>query len=72
MVLRIVPTAPPSDAAVTRVRQLLSQPLGPDVEVEVEIVPAIALTPSGKLRPSRSLVMSEYDGIDWESPIVSS
>jgi phenylacetate-CoA ligase len=71
VVLRVVPSAPPADAAIARVKQALSQPLGPAVEVEVSIVSTIPLEPSGKLRPSRSLVMSEYDGIEWEAPIAS-
>jgi acyl-coenzyme A synthetase/AMP-(fatty) acid ligase len=42
--------------------------LGPAVAFSVELVDEIPATESGKLRPSRSLVRSEYDGIAWPSP----
>lgn len=68
VVLRVVPFASPSTEQQRLVHEALARPLGPDVAVEVMVVPGIQLEPSGKLRPSRSLVRSEYDGIDWNAP----
>ena len=67
VVLRVVPFETPTAEQAASVRQALSQRLGPGVEVDVMVVPEILLEPGGKLRPSRSLVKSEYDGIDWEA-----
>jgi phenylacetate-CoA ligase len=67
VVLRIVAFTPPSAEQTARVRQVLSQRLGSGVDVDVMVVSEIALAPSGKLRPSRSLVRSEYDGMEWDS-----
>jgi len=35
------------------------------VEFSVELTDQIPLTAGGKLRPSRSLVHSEYDALTW-------
>lgn len=68
VVLRVVPFAPPSPEQRDDARAALARALGRDVDVEVLVVPELQLEPSGKLRPSRSLVRSEYDGIDWDRP----
>jgi phenylacetate-CoA ligase len=64
IVLQVVAAAPPTEHVaelVSSVRPLL----GPGVAFSVELVDEIPLTPGGKLRPSRSLVRSEYDAVSW-------
>jgi phenylacetate-CoA ligase len=66
IVLRVVASGSPSERVaelVGAVRPLL----GPGVEFAVELVDEIPPTAGGKLRPSRSLVRSEYDGVAWPS-----
>jgi phenylacetate-CoA ligase len=67
IVLRVVASAPPAEH-VAELVQAVRPLLGPGVAFSVELVDEIPATESGKLRPSRSLVRSEYDGIAWPSP----
>ncbi len=66
IVLRVVGTAAPERVAalIAAVRPLL----GSGVEFSVEPIDEIPLTAGGKLRPSRSLVRSEYDTLSWTNP----
>jgi len=67
IILRAVPLAAPSPEAIARVRELVSRQLGPKVQFEVALESEIQLEPSGKFRVSRSLVTSNYDGLDWSA-----
>jgi phenylacetate-CoA ligase len=64
IVLRVVASAPPSEH-VTELVQAVLPLLGAGVAFSVELVDDIPLTAGGKLRPSRSLVRSEYDAVSW-------
>ena len=64
VVLRMVPRATPSPEDLAKVRQALIAHLGAGVELEMLLVPEIALEPSGKFRVSRSLVESAYDSVE--------
>ena len=64
VVLRMVPRATPSPEDLARVRQALIAHLGTGAELEMLLVPEIAIEPSGKFRVSRSLVESAYDSVE--------
>jgi phenylacetate-CoA ligase len=61
VVLRMSALRPPSPEEVGRAAALLSERLGPRVEVATELVPEIPLESSGKYRARRPLVRSESD-----------
>ncbi|HEU4699171.1 MAG TPA: hypothetical protein VFS40_08325 [Gemmatimonadales bacterium] len=65
IVMRVVPAAAPPAAELARVREAVAAVLGAGVEFHLELVPEIPLEPSGKFRPSRSLVASVYDEVRW-------
>jgi hypothetical protein len=58
--MRVVASPPPSDEQLAAVRELAAAGLGPAVRFELEVVPELALEPSGKFRMYRSLVRSDY------------
>ena len=60
VVMRVVASPPPSDEQLAAVRELAAAGLGPAVRFELEVVPELALEPSGKFRMYRSLVRSDY------------
>jgi phenylacetate-coenzyme A ligase PaaK-like adenylate-forming protein len=61
VVLYVVAETPPSDDQVAEVSRAVRPVLGDRVRFEVRSVPRIPFESTGKLRPSRSLVWSEYD-----------
>ena len=67
IVLRVVSASPPPADRVAELSRQVRPLLGPDVAFSVELVSEIPFTPGGKLRPSRSLVRSEYDALTWAS-----
>jgi len=66
VVLRVVPLSTPSPAEVAELEQSVRATLGPGIEFRALLVEDIALEGNGKFRVSRSLVASDYDGLDWE------
>jgi phenylacetate-CoA ligase len=66
VVLRVVPLTTPSPAEVAELEQSVRATLGPGIEFSALLVEDIALESNGKFRVSRSLVASDYDGLDWE------
>ncbi|HEY7613708.1 MAG TPA: hypothetical protein VH764_11980 [Gemmatimonadales bacterium] len=61
VVLYAVTDGPPSAERVEGIGRAVRPLLGPAVEFEVQLVERIPTDATGKLRPSRSLVQSEYD-----------
>lgn len=61
VVLYAVTDGSPSAGRVEEIGRTVRPLLGPAVEFEVQVVPRIPVESTGKLRPSRSLVHSEYD-----------
>jgi phenylacetate-CoA ligase len=66
VVLYAVADQQPSRERLGEIGRMVRPLLGPGVEFELRLVDHICLEPSGKLRPSRSLVSSEYDRIRFE------
>jgi phenylacetate-CoA ligase len=66
VVLYAVADQPPPPGRVEELARVARQLLGPGVEFEVLLVERIPLESTGKLRPSRSLVHSEYDRVRFE------
>jgi phenylacetate-CoA ligase len=67
IVANIVPTMLPSDEEVERVSGLAAKVLSSDVELRIVFVDRIPWGATGKLRPFRSLVSSNYDNLDWDA-----
>jgi phenylacetate-CoA ligase len=63
IVLRVLPVQPPTPDYISRLEESVRPLLGPQVEFRVQLVDALPLEPTGKFRPSRSLVHSAYDGV---------
>jgi phenylacetate-CoA ligase len=61
VVLYAVTDGPPSAERLEEIGRAVRPSLGPGVEFEVRVVERIPFEATGKLRPSRSLVHSEYD-----------
>jgi hypothetical protein len=61
VVLYVVAETTPSEAQVAEVTRAVRPVLGDQVSFEVRSVTRIPFEATGKLRPSRSLVWSEYD-----------
>jgi phenylacetate-CoA ligase len=61
VVLYAVTDGPPSAERLEGIGRAVRPLLGPAVEFEVQVVEQIPMDSTGKLRPSRSLVQSEYD-----------
>ena len=66
VVLYVVADTPPTAERVAEVAGVARPLLGPAVEFELQLVERIPFESTGKLRPSRSLVHSEYDRIRFE------
>ena len=66
VVLYAVTEGPASAERLAEVGRVVRPVLGPGVEFEVKVVERIAFEATGKLRPSRSLVHSEYDRVRFE------
>jgi hypothetical protein len=67
VVLYAVPGEPPPTERLHEIERTVRPILGPGVEFEVRLVDRIPFESTGKLRPSRSLVHSEYDRVRFES-----
>ncbi|MBA2565782.1 MAG: phenylacetate--CoA ligase family protein [Gemmatimonadetes bacterium] len=67
IVLRVAPSAPPSAAQLEVVASAIRRLLGTEVRLIVDLVDDLPAEPSSKFRVCRSLVRSEYDGIDWSA-----
>jgi len=65
VVLRVVPSTIPPHDELAHIEASVKALLGPGVDFQTRLVSEIKVEPSGKFRPSRSLVKSDYDGIDW-------
>jgi phenylacetate-CoA ligase len=65
--MRIVPQRPISESELDVIRSGAQRILGDDVTVDVQLVDRIPLEASGKFRPTRSLVQSEYDNVAWSA-----
>jgi phenylacetate-CoA ligase len=63
VVLYAVVDEPPSADRLQEIEHTVRPLLGPSVEFEVQLVGRIPFEFTGKLRPSRSLVYSEYDRV---------
>jgi phenylacetate-CoA ligase len=63
--LRMVPSSTCSPHKLSLLQKSVEAVIGDGVEFRIELVPEIKLEPSGKFRVSRSMVRSDYDGIDW-------
>ena len=61
VVLYAVTNGPPAPQRLAEVDRAVRPVLGPGVEFELRVVERIPFESTGKLRPSRSLVHSEYD-----------
>jgi YesN/AraC family two-component response regulator len=66
VVLYVVAETPPTEEQVAEVVRSVRPMLGDRVRFEVRSVPRIPFEATGKLRPSRSLVWSEYDQVGHE------
>jgi phenylacetate-CoA ligase len=66
VVLYAVTDEPPSPERLGEIGRIVRPLLGARVEFEVQLVGRIPLDSTGKLRPSRSLVDSQYDRIRFE------
>lgn len=66
VVLYAVADGPPPPEWLGEIERIARPVLGPGVEFDVRLVDRIPLESTGKLRPSRSLVHSEYDRIRFE------
>jgi phenylacetate-CoA ligase len=63
IVLRVSPAAGSVSEQVARMERSVTRLLGPEVHFQVQLLDEIPLEPSGKFRPARSLVHSEYDRV---------
>jgi phenylacetate-CoA ligase len=63
--LRIVPWTALSADQLATVHAAVGAILGGGVKLQVVVTSEIPLEASGKFRPSRSLVYSPYDGLEW-------
>jgi phenylacetate-CoA ligase len=72
VVLYAVAQGPASGDRVEEIHRAVRPLLGPAVEFEVQLVERIPMESTGKLRPSRSLVHSEYDRVRFASARPSS
>jgi phenylacetate-CoA ligase len=67
IVANVVPTVRPSEEETLRVIGASAQLFGPGVELRLTFVDRIEWGETGKLRPFRSRVKSEYDDLDWNA-----
>ena len=66
MDIKVMPSRP-SDEELARVSRASAGLFGPGVELRLSFVDRIEWGATGKLRPFRSHVNSEYDAIDWDA-----
>jgi phenylacetate-CoA ligase len=66
VVLYAVADAPPPAGRIQEIERAVRPILGAGVEFEVQVAGSIPVDATGKLRPSRSLVHSEYDRVRFE------
>jgi phenylacetate-CoA ligase len=66
VVLYVVTGTPLAPERAAEVNAIVRPLLGPEVEFELQPVERIPFESTGKLRPSRSLVHSEYDRVRFE------
>jgi phenylacetate-CoA ligase len=66
VVLYVVADAPPPAERLQEIGRVVRPILGAGVEFEVRLAGSLPLELTGKLRPSRSLVHSEYDRVRFE------
>jgi phenylacetate-CoA ligase len=64
--LRVVPAGTFPPETLSRIEQSVGALLGDDIHFQIELVPKCDLEPTGKFRFFRSMVRSDYDGIDWD------
>lgn len=62
VLLTVAPLRPPDADEIAKLEAAVREPLGPGVELRVDLVPEITLEPSAKFRVSRSLVGSGREG----------
>lgn len=67
IVLTAVPLVAPTDSELRRLHAAVAAVVGQGVDFQVRLVPEIRLEDNGKFRVSRSVLQSNYDGIDWNS-----
>jgi hypothetical protein len=65
IVLQLKVLRSPATEELERVRRVMEEKLGPKVDCVVKIVDDIPSEGSAKFRTSRSMVQSNYNGIDW-------
>jgi hypothetical protein len=66
VVLYAVADTPPPAERLREIERAVHPILGPGVEFEVQLAGRIPFEATGKLRPSRSLVHSEYDRVRFD------
>src|SRR6185436_7430077 len=66
IVMRAVTYRTPTPQRLDEVRADAARLLGAGVEFRIEFLPELKLDPNGKFRAARSLIRSQYDGIDWD------
>jgi hypothetical protein len=66
VVLYAVADGPPPAGRIQEIERAVRPILGAGVEFEVQVAGSIPVDATGKLRPSRSLVHSEYDRVRFE------
>lgn len=66
IILRIHPFYSPDATQLDHVKQLARAQLPSNVKFSIDIVDNLAFEASGKFRFCKSLVNSQWDGIDWE------
>ena len=64
----VVPSTNPAPSEVATVEDSATKLLGPGVEFRIALVSEIKFDSTGKFRVARSMVKSDYDGIDWNHP----
>jgi len=72
IVMRVVPFREPSTREVADVVQPIEKLLGPDVHLQLDLVPEIPTDPNGKFRVYRSFVQPAYDELDAQERTVES
>lgn len=66
IVFNVVPTPQATAVRLEEFRRYAAAAVGPDVEIVVRFVETLDTGPGGKFRPSRSLVHSDYQAVDWD------
>lgn len=66
VVLRLLPSRPPSTEELAATQRAGEEKLGPGIEFEIRIEHDLPVSPSGKMMQSRNLVRSAYGGCEWD------